>query len=1346
MSIATLWNQPVTKPYRAIYFFDTPYTVKSHGPSANWYVFPTISNNPSFNSANLKWVSNVPFIKWYSGASYPLELSPYVYDSKQFGVQYAGKFQAQSASATFFLSGYGKGRIEFQGHSASSTIYLSDSGYQIEGYHVSGLTPGDYYDLEITYWSLGKSTTNKNAFVVTWIDSTLPKAMPLSAGYYLSNTDVASGVDSYELKDVGQIEVSVDKNQTNKLSFTIPLGTVSEKGYRYISDSDYFQHNTESSVKLKRYRMVELHTGYVNSIGAISTIKRFVGQVRDWRISRGIDRQEVTVDCYDWSIFLSDSINLGYPNVSDYLAFGYTNTNINGVSSQKPRAFDGWAAEDVIDDILVNSYIDPKILLQRKTHTSVDGDVITGGYLVFDRNQDTKIYLDRNLKYGNPLTIYNDEADDKYIWQFSIGDSLNDNISKIMDNYGFSHGFNDSGNFYVDSIENPFQIKSVDDMAFYGSWEETIETRSLYAVYKYTNSANASVLATFVGTSAELVVGNGAFGTIHVSVVNPTLGQVASGTFNLRSSSNHFYYDGIDDSLGYNPTKIQIGSNWSYGSYGVKTKRIAGTVNINGLVVYDTDFFTPSHSFYTGATLSQRGAIINGYDVSFLKDSVRNDILVVGRLLGIQSSLSVSDDNREQLPINPNNPVSEHVISRAIDRASVGSVSASNYVGRPLQMIIVEPSIANEDRANWLATETVKRYNDNTRNATPQLTIPGNPLVKLNDLIRAYDVGFSVLSTTYWVSGVREVFSDSGEYTTQLTLEGQKPWQSYYRYPFPSLKRFNNEVFQNVRLYNTGLPYNSPSDPVTFYGVSGATPTWYIHYHNKDSIPDWTEQEIKDLFPNDGYFKLMRNSVRNSLGVIITPTVQEIVKYDGKPTVTKGDSEDIGWTYTLGFKISRRGIYTTATQTITAFEGTPVNLSVSPFVSDESGQLPGVQFDLIMPGFIRVSVGDKLGNLIDVLTGNVVPEENSGWVFVKPGRYYYTWGMLDRVGTHNLANTKNYLHKGTEYKIGSGYYVENDKPNRENSEHYFVLQFNDSRRELFLDQQTHTSQPVSIAKYYENDSSLVPDIDGSVIVRGSFTNPVSGGDDLSGARDLGYISSDHSLSQQCAYYTGSENNGAGARFYLWNTSPVPASLHQRVVDVQINRYMYVVSSFIMHGNYTPEEMGLTGIASTGKEEIFKDTLVFDGEVKTVFVQPPRSFPFVTEKLANASYPGSYVNFHALAVSHVHIFEVVATDVSGRKSHNEFAVCWIPQRYTTGDISSFGGPDPVVTYRYAMVPLSGSGGFDLGAIHMDLDGYENPYPPFNVTGSFTQGPIVRKFLSGLSLYPEYMAACVLYGKK
>jgi len=1356
MSIATLWDQQTTKPYKAIYFFDTPYTVKSHGPVAEWYTFATTSANPVFDSSDIRWVSNVPFIKWYSGASYPLELSPNFNNSNQFGVVYTGKFQAQSASATFFLAGYGKSKIELQGQSASATILLGDTESEIASYHVSGLTPDDYYTLTIHYWSLGKDTTAKNSFVVTWIDSTLPKAMPLSAGYYFSPNDVALGVSSYKLEDIGDAEVLIDKNQTNKLSFTIPLGTLSERGYRYVSSGDYFQHNVSSNVQIKRHRMVELHTGYVNSIGAIATTKRFVGQIRDWTINRSTNEQKVIIECYDWTIFLSDAINLGYPNVSDYLAFGYTSTDTNGVSLQRPRAYDGWLMEDVVDSLLVNAYIDPKTLLQKKTHTTVDGVSVTGGYLFFDRNQATKIYLDRNINYGNPLTIYNEDADDRYVWQFSIGESLNDNLSKVMNNYGFNYGFNDNGNFYVDSVENPFQIKSIDEMTFYGSWTETTNTRGLFAVYKQTSVANASVLATFIGTSAELVVGVGStFGTLHVAVSNPTLGVVATGTFWLKANSDHFYYDGVDDSLGYNPSKIQIGSNWSYGSYEVKVVQKNGNINVNGLVVYDSDFLTPAHSFYTGATLSKRGVIVNNYDVSFLKDSVRNDVLVVGRLLGIQSSLSVAEDNRDQLPINPNNPVAEHIVSRAIDRSSIGSISASNYVGRPLQMIIVEPSIAEADRANWLASETVKRYNNNLRNATPRITVPGNPLVKLNDLIRAYDIKLAVLSTTYWVSGIRESFFGNGKYSTQLTLEGQKPWQSYYRYPFPSLGRFNSQVFQNVKTYNTGLPYKSNTDPVTFYTIDGATPTWYFHYHNKDNNPSLSAQDVKDLFPNDGYIQLIRPPITNNIGIPITATIQEIVKYDGKPTVEKSTLVNNGWRYTLGFKVARRGIYSTATQANTThWEGQPANLSISPFISEETGQVPGVQFDLIMPGFIRVSVNDKANNLLDVLTANVVPEDNSGWVFVKPGRYYYSWGMFDRVGDHNVANTKKYRNKGIEYKIGAGYYVENDLKSsnvRTDSQFNFLLQFRDNRRELILDQQSSTAGPIAISKYYENDSSLSPDIDGSVIIRGSFQHPSTYIHDLSNA----YGSSGVLTSKACPYYTGSENNGSGARFYLWNVSPSPSSEHKRIVDVQINRYIYLFGSAIVHGDYTPDEMGTTGLVYSGKEEIFNDTLVFSGDVKTVFIQPPRSLPFVTEKA------WQFLSFYpkqAAAISHIHIFDVLTTDMSGRKSNCQFATCWIPVPFASGGISQFGGPDPAVSYYYDVIRFSD---FDLGAKNIDLSGYENPYPSRDITGPFVQGPIkvqteytinnnggIISTVTAPGLYAviQNMAACVMYGKK
>ncbi len=879
-------NQPYeagrSTPYFDLYTTDTPYTVKSHGFNTDWYVFDNFSETPEFTSDNLTFSGNLPFLKYYSGKSWPLFVSPEFKSKQQFGMISKGYYHAQSTFSS--LQFYGRGYITVNYIKGATTYNLVASQQlgiaktQRINAIMTGLNPDSFYYLEIKHWSEPRKNNTDHLLVVSHKDNTLLNRVPLSAGYVVSETDFANHSGFVTPTKIGNIEsVSVNnvRNSLSKLTFTIPVvATGAAAGYKYVREKAYFQDVADPNKKIQKFRMVEFYSGF--KVGStISTITKFVGQIRDWSIVRNTSGKDIAIiECHDWSAFLLDEFNAGIPNVTDYLSHGYVDAIEGAIEGHsKPRAYDGWNFVEAVENILVNGYIDPKIIYKKKKRLNVDDNIEQASYHVHDYNLSNKIRLDRPLNYGNPLAV-NRNTDDKYNWQFSVGEKLLDNVQALMDAYGFRYGFNNEGNFYTKSIKNPIKLKSIDEMTVSSGFSENINVDSLFGVSIQTSDLNETVNATFIGAASRLIVDVGTgYGTLNVSLSNPTLGQVVNASVNLAHSKNWSFLNGTDDSVGNNPAVINVGSDLKYGFYSLNITTTSNSlVSVNAVLVYDHDYDTPDFKFYSGSTLSQQPVILSNLLSDSKASNIRNDVIVVGRLKGVKSQLSIDPDSTEERDriVNPNNPVAEHVISRAIDRISLGSVSNSNYVGRPLQMLIIEPKISTQERANWLARETAKRFNQFDKSLNPVFDININPLIEVEDYTKVWDIKLNTISTSqhnFWVRGITEIHDRSG-HKTQVELESLEPWESFFRYPSPSLKRMGFTVFANVKTYNTGMHSFKNNEYCRLKNIitDGTNVSTRQVEYRRDSFPNEAIDcgKADTIFADQGYMKCKAELIKYS--------------------------------------------------------------------------------------------------------------------------------------------------------------------------------------------------------------------------------------------------------------------------------------------------------------------------------------------------------------------------------------------------------------------------------------------------------------------------------------------------
>jgi len=296
----------VSKPYAEIVYTDTTFTVKQRPPKVDMYLADTI--NDVFESS-ISWSGVTPLVKFHYGKGVPPELAPNYSEGEYFGIHYQGKFAPNTGqtAATFYLRGEGQARITVGG-SALATITLSSKGITAS-LHATGLSASNVID--IWYINPGKYNQNTNTFCVTWKDGGSFQPIPLSTGNFYNSLDDSVGINSYAIPYISNIVLSRDKKQAGKLTFNIPIvQSTASIGYHYVKEGDYFQHTTNSTIQIKKFRMVEFNTGYKYSDDSIATITKFVGQVRGWRVQRNTrGKSEAIVEVNDWSIFLTDKIN-----------------------------------------------------------------------------------------------------------------------------------------------------------------------------------------------------------------------------------------------------------------------------------------------------------------------------------------------------------------------------------------------------------------------------------------------------------------------------------------------------------------------------------------------------------------------------------------------------------------------------------------------------------------------------------------------------------------------------------------------------------------------------------------------------------------------------------------------------------------------------------------------------------------------------------------------------------------------------------------------------------------------------------------------------------------------------
>lgn len=274
-----------------------------------------------------------------------------------------------------------------------------------------------------------------------------------------------------------------------------------------------------------------------------------------------------------------------------------------------------------------------------------------------------------------------------------------------------------------------------------------------------------------------------------------------SYTLNLNyydpTKTGYRYPSDGPDRTGFNPCVFEIygqdisnnivdNYNSSYGNYIIEIEDISEVVSgtrISSIEAIDNDIYNPTFSF------NEQDNITNlGYGSTI--DDVRNDIVVVGASLG-----AFRDYNTQEI-INVNNPEYQYIYSRAVDLSSINDPDSLNNVGYESPFIIYEPSIVDQDHADWLAQAILFRYNK--YNQIPQWQTFGVPFLEPLDLA----IVSPLESKLQWIDSVSETV-ELDNYTATFTSTPFAPWSAYQPKANPSLSDFGNNPFINIKMTDT---------------------------------------------------------------------------------------------------------------------------------------------------------------------------------------------------------------------------------------------------------------------------------------------------------------------------------------------------------------------------------------------------------------------------------------------------------------------------------------------------------------------------------------------------------------
>jgi hypothetical protein len=340
------------------------------------------------------------------------------------------------------------------------------------------------------------------------------------------------------------------------------------------------------------------------------------------------------------------------------------------------------------------------------------------------------------------------------------------------------------------------------------------------------------------------------------------------------------YYDGFDPETADNPCQFRIATDLTRDEHVVRLTVLTGGESgiafptFNAMYLYDRDAMNSQHTFRTGDAVAS-GTMI---DLS-VKDSgedIRNDVTVVGMKLGTYTP----GDAIQGVVQNPNNPTNKYVISRAIDTNSIIVSGAENFVGRPIQTILIEPGIGLIQRADYWAVNFLNEFRNAEKLGTFQAL--GHPLLEVGDAVYVDDEKKEVIDTAniMWIESLAQSWGD-GIARTNFTLSSTPPAASYEQKIPVDIDNFGGEVINNISVSSNATDSGSPYDPYD----SDAQPAEFIEITFDLVLDGWLTISVYGENESDNFV--------TKVAELINPTGNENQK--GTKYMTAGTNYKTIW-------------------------------------------------------------------------------------------------------------------------------------------------------------------------------------------------------------------------------------------------------------------------------------------------------------------------------------------------------------------------------------------------------------------------------------------------------------------
>lgn len=1034
------WSKPVSK----IEVAQTPYSVRSLGLSAYWYTNLGLSAplKGAPGGSPVVYQGNMPLVKFWHVSSHPPVIPNYGNSTniRDWALLLNGAFKAPYDGNYIFHFG-GQGEVHtFQFDyvhylATGQKLVLNKQDTSDHTLTITGLTAGNWYQIMIIYYSEVVEGIPAG-LVVKWSHADHPEKLILSGGVTRLDTDSGSDmpIPYRELSNISNVKLNRAKNAVSKLVFNVPLvatGAPYGEGYAYDTTNKYYYDVSDTSVPyaLKKFWMIKYQEGYQNSSDTDELVTQFVGQIRDLSIKftpKGMPELQVTA--YDYGIFAKDTINKNSPDELDYIAFDYREPVIGHVNgAKKPPAYDGWEVHKAVQNLMVNSYIDPILFTNKKQFIDYDGNATASGYHMYGIDLSEPNYLPIQENYGNPDVVTGDsqEPDDEYLYGVNLGEKNYDMINNILEPYAMDWGMTSSGYPFIKAYNVPTHIVDNVDMDTAGHVSMLTEVGCYKATMTLLTNAFYTMLGIDLGSASCQVTGT-KFDAITGNLVYiGDSGHVYIRKDGVELASAHYfidgngplydwlYYDGPHPTEAQNRTVLHVAENLPYDTYsmvfvsGHTTQPVIGftfaSMVADAAFGYDENVDYPV--FYLKSGDSSTPASLISVDVTEKADTIRNESIVVGSRLGITVA---ENENRVFDAVNPNNPQFEHIVSRTLDINSVYKSTADNYVGRELTTMIFDPAINDQDQADFLGYGLVNEFRQPNKEVSIQAL--GNPLLDVGDCIGVKEEkrGIITYDEKVWIEEITTSRDKTGKYTMSLKTSPIKPVTSWWSKPLPDLENFDNQPFQNVQIYNGGGTTILGS-PLSATDTSMVVVRHHLYYGAE--LPGFGLIDAESI-PKSGYLRFIPDGDDKRIlpyALYGEHSAYEIIKYEGVSgayTGQHGDSVYKLYNLTRGLQYTKPTAHAISADLVIGYD---------PYTQDSMGIYPIIQFDLLRTGRVQcwIDAMDARTESGHYNTQNrPVPVDNCAWdgkedinsankKMVWGRNRSFIWGGLDNIGQWN---------------------------------------------------------------------------------------------------------------------------------------------------------------------------------------------------------------------------------------------------------------------------------------------------------------------------------------------------------